>query len=126
MSWSWWLVLFLVMNFRDAIVSSMQALGEDVDIQSTFIYHSILIILAHISIDLIAIASDHQIMGFFIFMWRFLMRQRTLNGSTVHPPIWMNSGHGMQSFSESWLENHDYLIGKHIKFRVKCHRSSKG
>jgi hypothetical protein len=85
MSWPRWFVLFLVMNFRDAIVSSMQALGGDVDIQSTFIYHGILMILAHISLITITIASDHQIMGFVIFMWRFLMRKRTLSGSTVHP-----------------------------------------
>jgi len=96
MSWFMWLVLFLVMNFRDAIVSSMQELGEDVDIQSTFVYHGIVIILANISMDTIAIASDYQIMGFVIFMWRFLMRKRTLSGGTVHPLIWMNSDHGMQ------------------------------
>jgi hypothetical protein len=107
MSWSWWLVLFLVMNFRDAIVSSMQELGEDVDIQSTFVYHGILVILAHISMITITIASGYQIMGLVIFLWRFLMRKRTLSGSTIHPPIWMNSGHGMQSFSESWLEIHN-------------------
>jgi hypothetical protein len=54
------------------------------------------------------------------------MRKRILSGSTVHPPIWMNSGHWMQSFSESWLEIREYLIGKHIKFRVKCDGSSTG
>jgi hypothetical protein len=52
------------------------------------------------------------------------MRKRTLSGSTVHPR--MNSGHGMQLFSESWPEIHNYLIGKHIKFRVKSDRSSTG
>ena len=97
MSWFMWLVLFLVMNFRDAIVSSVQALGENVDIQSTFVYPGNLLILAHISLITITIASDYQITGFVIFMWRFLMRKRTLSGCTVHPPIWMNSDHGMQS-----------------------------
>jgi hypothetical protein len=66
-----WFILFLVMNFRDAIVSSVQALGENVDIQSTFVYPGNLLILAHISLITITIASDYQITGFVIFMWRF-------------------------------------------------------